>query len=484
MDGRQHSEVGSMTKNNSRGARLTALALATGTLVVAATGTAGADPVRVPDVFGGTARGTSIHLEINLPQAVNLPVLGNITSLVQDISFTEGNTAKGVAPKATSVAKAVLGNGNVVVLSDLLGKSVTSSLDGKSSANDSILSQDLGLLKVGVGQITSSVAPDTATSALTSASSSSLASLRVGLSALPADLPLKTQLTDVVGTLNNTVDGAQSTVGSAVDNALSVLDQAAQGAAAPVVQQVQAVKQTLTTLLDSLQSTLGSLSADSDLVRLSLLESTENITRAGSMVTAKAVSSVGGLDILSGLVHVDAVKTESFSSANGTKGAAAADTLTTILGLKVADVLDLKLTSDGLEGTVLGNQLPAEAQDAVQTVISTVNGVLATAGVQIINGKTEKSVDPSGKFASSSSEGVGIVVNPLKAAKPLVAVQLVPAGTAVNAAITPQSKVPAVKTPDVEHPLARTGANLPLFAVFGTALTAVALYRRRRTVEA
>ena len=34
--------------------------------------------------------------------------------------------------------------------------------------------------------------------------------------------------------------------------------------------------------------------------------------------------------------------------------------------------------------------------------------------------------------ARSSSQGVGIVVNPLKAAKPLVSVQLVPAGTAVN----------------------------------------------------
>ena len=473
-----------MAKFNSRGARLTALALATGTLVVSATAPAGADAVPVPDVFGGRAQGTAIHLEINLPAPVNLPVIGNITSLVQDISFTEGNTAKGIAPQATSVAKAVLGNGNVVVLSDVLGKSVTSSLDGKPSANDAILAQDLGLLKIGVGEITSSVSPDSATSALTSASTSSLASLRVGLAGLP-DLPLKTDLTQVVNQLNDTVDGAQGTLTETVNGAIAVLDSATQGAAAPVVAQVEAVKATLTTLLDSLQSTLANLSADTDLVRLSLLESTETITRAGAMVTAKATSGVGGLDILGGLVHLDAVKTESFSSANGSKGAAAADTLTTILGLKVADVLDLKLTAKGLEGTVLGSSLPAEAQNAVQDVISAVNGVLATAGVQIVNGQTTKSVDPNGKFASSSSEGVGIVVNPLKAAKPLVKVQLVPAGTAVNAAVLPKVAPPKVTTPKTETPLARTGVELPLFAVLGTALVGVALVaRRRRIVEA
>lgn len=475
-----------MAKYTSRGARLTALALATGTLVVSATSSAGATAVPVPDVFGGTARGTAIHLEINLPQAIpaNVPLLGGVQSLIQDISFTEGNTAKGIAPQATSVAKAVLGNGNIVLLSDVLNKSVVSSLDGKTSANDAILAQDLGLLKVGVGEITSSVSPDSATSALTSTSTSSLASLRIGLAGLP-DLPLKTDLTAVVDTLNGTVDEAQGTVTAAVDNALSILDSTTQGAAAPVVAQVEAVKAQLTSLLDSLQSTLANLSADTDLVTLSLLESAETITRAGSMVTAKATSGVGGLDILGGLVHLDAVKTESFSSANGSKGAAAADTLTTILGLKVADVLDLKLTSNGLEGTVLGNQLPAEAQDAVQTVISAVNGVLATAGVQIVNGQTTKSVDPDGKFASSSSEGVGIVVNPLKAAKPLVSVQLVPAGTAVNAAVLPKVTPPTVKVPNVETPLARTGAPLPLFAVIGTGLAGFALVnRRRRTVEA
>lgn len=474
-----------MAKFNSRGARLTALALATGTLVVAATGSAGAADVQVPAVFGGTAQGTAIHLEINLPQAVTIPNVGTIQSLTQDISFTTGNTAKGIAPQPTSVAKAVLGNGNVVVLSGLLSKSVTSSLDGKASDSANLQSVDVGMIHAGVGEISSSVAPDSATSVLTSSSSSSLASLRIGLGALPANLPVKTDLNSVVDTLNSTVDGAQSTVGQAVDNALQVLDQTTQGATATVTQQVAAVKEQLTTLLDSLQQTLGSLSADSDLVRLSLLESTENITRSGATVSAAATSSVGGLDILGGLVHVDAVKTVSNSQADGHRGLASADTLTTILGLKVSNVLDLKLTSKGLEGTVLGNQLPDAAKDAVQTVISAVNGVLATAGVQIINGQTTKTVDPNGQFASSSSEGVGISVNPLHATKPLVMVQLVPAGTAVNAALVngPHSKVPpatTTHTPQARTPLARTGAELPLIAFTGAGFAGLAMVARRR----
>jgi len=480
-----------MAKFNSRGARLTALALATGTLVVAGTGQAGAAPVPVPTVFGGTATGTAIHLEINLPVPVNLPGIGDITSLSQDISFTEGNTAKGVGPQPTSVAKAVLGNGNVVALSNVLNKTALASLDGQHSASDKLLGVEnlAGLISVGVGNVSSSVAPDSATSALTSSSSASLASLRIGMNGLPASLPIKADLDAALDTVADTVDGTADSVSEAVDSALAVLDEATQGAAAPVVEQIEAVKKELVLLLDKLTETVKNLDANDALVELGLLKSTETITRAGSMVTAKATSEVGGLSILGDLVKVEAVKTESVSSANGAKGAAAADTLTTILGLKVGDVLDLKLTSDGLTGTVLGNQLPDAAKNAVKDVIEAVNGVLAVAGVQIVNGKTESDFDPNGKYARSSSEGVGIIVNPLKAAKPLVLVQLVPAGTAVNAAHAPKTTTkvnpPKVQPPtQTKTPLARTGAELPLFALIGTGLVGFAVINRRRSAEA
>ncbi|MDQ1710930.1 MAG: hypothetical protein QOE45_380 [Frankiaceae bacterium] len=477
-----------MAKFNSRGARLTALALATGTLVVAATGTAGANPVAVPAVFGGTAEGTAIHLEINLPSPIpaNVPVIGGLTQLTQDISLTQGETGK-QPTKVTSVANAVLGNGNVVGLDTLLGRKVKASLDGQSSANDAILAQDVnGLIKVGAGQIASSVAPDSATSGLTSASSSSLLDLHVGLSGL--NLPMKSELTNVLGSLNSSVQDGQNTLSQSLDSAISALNDAADGAAAPVAAEAQVVKDKLMDLVTQLRTTLGSISADTSLVDLSLLKSTSDITRSGAMVTAKATSLVGGLNILGGLVTVDTVKTESVSSANGVKGAAAADTRTTIAHVKVANQLELSLTKDGLSGTLLGQDLPAAAQDAVKTVIATINGVLATAGVQIIQGEKKSEVDPAGQFASSSSDGVAIAVNPLHAAKPLVLVQLVPAGTAVNAAQGKNVKTPntpQIKNPETDKTMPRTGAELPLFALLGTGLTGAALVaRRRRTVEA
>lgn len=468
-----------MARLTTRAGRLTALALATGTLVVAGTGTAGAAPVAVPDVFGGKAQGTAIHIEVNLPVAIPVPGLGTVTGLVQDISFTEGSTAKDVTTMLSN-GKAVLGNGTLTPLNIV----AEASLVGKLTDSKSLVSIPVNpLISGGVGTITSSVSPEAAGSALTSTSSSSLASLRIGLGGLTDSLPLKTDLDSALNQVQATVDSTQGTLTSTINTALDTLNEVSNGATAPVAAQVEAVESQLTTLLDQLQGTLSNLTADSDLLALNLLESTNTITRKGDMVEARAMSAVGGLDILAGLVSVDAVKTESFSSANGVKGAAAADSLTTVLGLKVADVLDLKLTDKGLSGTVAGQALPPAAQDAVNTVISSVNGLLATAGVNIVYGQKTTTVDPNGKSASSSSQGVGIIVNPpvLGLAKPLLAVQLVPAGTAVNAVKLAKPAAPV--TPRVATPrsLPRTGAPETV-AIVGAGLvaTAAVVSRRRR----
>ena len=469
-----------MARLTTRAGRLTALALATGTLVVAGTGSAGAATVAVPDVFGGKAQGTAIHIEVNLPVAIPVPGLGSVTGIVQDISFTEGTTNKDVT-SVLSNAKAVLGSGALTPLNIVSEASLT----GERSDSKSLVSIPANpLISGGIGTITSSVSPESATSALTSTSSSSLASLRIGLGGLTDSLPLKADLNDALDTVQNTVDTTQGTLTGTINTALDTLNEVSAGATAPVAAQVEAVEQQLTTLLDQLQGTLANLTADSDLLALNLLESSNTITRKGDMVEARAVSAIGGLDILAGLVQVDAVKTESFSTANGDKGAAAADSLTTVLGLKVADVLDLKLTDKGLSGSVAGQALPPAAQDAVNTVISSVNGLLATAGVNIVYGQKTTSVDPNGRSASSSSQGVGIIVNPpvLNLAKPLLAVQLVPAGTAVNAARLAKPAAAPV-TPRVSTPrsLPRTGAPETV-AIVGAGLvaTAAVVSRRRR----
>jgi hypothetical protein len=470
-----------MVKHNSRGARLTALALATGTLVVAATGSAGAAPVSVPDVFGGSAKGTAIHIEINLPVAIPAGPLGTITGIVQDISLTEGLASKDVT-KVASVAKAVLGNGTLAPL-NLVSES---SLSGaKQSDSQSLVAIPANpLISGGVGTITSSVAPDNATSALTSTSRSTLLGLEVGLPALP-ELPVGLDLGALVDQLNATVDEVEGTVTGTVDTAVSTLNDLSGGVTAPVAEEIKVVTDTLTNTLDNLQGVVANLANNPSLLSIGLLESTNTITRKGSMVESKATSAVGDISALGGLVTLEAVKTESFSTANGLKGAAAADTLTTVVGLKVADLLELDLTDKGLSGSLLGEALPAAAKDAVNTAIGALNGVLATAGVEIVYGKKTSSVAADGSTAASSSEGVGIVVNPpvLNLAKPLLAVQLVPAGTAVNAARLAKPVTPRVTTPG-KRPLPRTGAELPLFAVLGSGVAAAALVARRRNAEA
>ena len=469
-----------MAKNVSRGARLTALALATGTLVVAATGPAGAAPVTVPDVFGGSAKGTAIRIEINLPVAIPAGPLGNITGIVQEISVTEGVASKD-AVKVSSVAKAVLGNGTLAPLNLVAESSLSGS---KQSDSKSLVSIPVNpLISGGVGTITSSVAPDNVTSALTSTSRSTLVDLKVGMPALPG-LP-QLDLSTVVDTLNDTVDEATGTATQVVNEAVTTLDGLTGGATAPVAQQIEQIQETLTAVLDNLQETVANLANDPTLLSIALLESTNTITRKGSMVESKATSAVGGISALAGLVTLDAVKTESISSANGVKGAAAADTVTTVAGLKVGDLLKLDLTDKGLSGSLLGNELPAAAKDAVNTAVGAINGVLATAGVNIVYGKKATTVDPNGQSAASSSEGVGIVVNPpvLNLAKPLLAVQLVPAGTAVNAARLAKPVAPRVNQPRTSLP--RTGAELPLFAILGSGLAGAALVvRRRRSAEA
>jgi hypothetical protein len=174
-----------MARMVSKGARLTSLALATGTLVVASgVGQANAADVTIPSVFGGVANASAIHLEVNLPIALPLGNTGqSITSIVQDISSTVGNTALG-GSTPVAVAKAVLGNGNVVLLSDLLNKVAQSSLVQKlDDATGIINPTDIlgGLIHVGVGNVVSHVAPEAAASTLTSSATSSLAELKISL---------------------------------------------------------------------------------------------------------------------------------------------------------------------------------------------------------------------------------------------------------------------------------------------------------------
>src|SRR5262249_6697318 len=100
--------------SNGRVARLTALALATGTLVAAGAGTAGATATD-KTIYTASGGGSVIRLTVNLPVAV--PGIGN--TLTQDLVITGSNVRTGDA--AAAVTHSILGaNGNVPVVSGLL----------------------------------------------------------------------------------------------------------------------------------------------------------------------------------------------------------------------------------------------------------------------------------------------------------------------------------------------------------------------------
>lgn len=467
--------------NMKRRTGLTALALATGTAVLLSPTGANAQAVKVPDLFGGTAKAAAIHIEINLPIA--LPGIGN--RIVQDISLTEGLTDFSGVTDMLAEGKSVLGEGNIPVVSDILGLEVLTSLEGLLSDAKNVVKVDdlLGLIDLGVGEITSSVTPEKgAQSVLSSASMSKLLSLEIGMSALTSALPALKG--DLLGSVTGGTDGVVGTVTGAVDTLLGVVQNTPVGSAAPAVDNLVDTAQGL---LDSLQSVIGNLGADDALLAVNLIQSSNRILRQGEAVTSEAFASIGGqtepaISVLGGLVEIDALKTRSFSTAGGVKGSAAADTTTDIINAHVGDLLSLALTSEGLTGTLAGVPLPI--QDAFNTVIDAVNTVLDVAGVKILTGKKTSNVDPNGQFASSSSEGVGIQVAPpvitdLLGGKPLVLVQMVPAGTAVNAARVAK---PTVVAPPA-RPLPRTGVELPLFAALGTGIAGLALVARRRRAE-
>jgi LPXTG-motif cell wall-anchored protein len=447
-----------------------------------ATGPATAAAPRVPDMYAGRAQGVALLVEVHLPAPLDVPGVGRLTDITQSVSFTQSTAGKPFDGATTGEALARLADGSVKPLNEVLGRSTKASLGGSTQDSDAVLAHDFGLITVGVGELSSRVTPDTRASALSGESTASLARLSVGLGGLRAS-QVSQQLTAAAEQLTAAVATAEGSVRIAITGAVEKLDEVAAQSPEPVQQQIAAAEQTLTSLLAGLQTALGGLAEDASLVDLTLLQSTATVARAGARMTATATSSVGQIDVLGGLVHVDAVKTVASSSAGGVTGSAKADTTTTVIGAKVADLVDLDLTADGLSGAVLGQRLPAEAATAVDQALAEVNKLLATAGVRIVSGDEKTTASPDGKHASAESEGVGIIVDPLHASaeaggKPLLALRLVPAGAAAEAGIAPTVKRSVTKRPPV---LAQTGGNpsdvMALLA--GALLVGLLLVRRR-----
>jgi len=488
--------------------RLTALAIATGTLVAAGSGIAGAS---TPTAAGtrqltGSGTGSALHLTLNLPTAI-AQVLGTPT-IEQYISMTDGKISTIGLPSAQTTA--LLGKGTTPVLSDLLNKSTSAVLGGKtedtSSSPTDVLNQPG--FKIQLLPLSSKVAnPATTLNGSLAKSSSGIAHISIGglplgsLNAVTA--PVQQVLGTALGTVNGTTSQATGAVTGAVDTALTALNGVTQNAAAPVTSvvqsQVNSAVATLNGAVNGLTSTLTGLKADTDLLSLDAVTSDQNITRNGDAVTSTVSNTLKNLSVLNGLVKISAITSEATATAGGAPGTALASTNAPVFKVDVANgALTALLDQNGLNvGGTVGNALPSAVQGAVNTALNTVNKTLNDAAgidVRIGQGATQTAPDGTSAVAKVAAtkltidppalhgnvNGVALPVALLPADKKFLTLELVSAEAVAANQFVPATPV----TLSAPKALPRTGGNLPLTGAIASLFIGVAMVvRRRRTAE-
>jgi hypothetical protein len=384
-----------------RAGRLTALALATGTIVAASGGVAGASAdTRQLQASGD---GSALKITINLPEAA-AAVLGTST-LVQTISLTDGKISTVGLPSAASTA--LLGTGTVPAVSELLNRSTRAILGGKLEDSSPGFGVDQGGVHVSVLPLSSKVAdPSAATNALLAKSSSAVAHLGISapLSAVTSvTAPVTAALDGALSTAGSGTATTTGTVASTVHGAIDQLNAATNNSAAPVTTQVQTAVDgavaTLNNTLAGLTATLTGLSSATNLVSLDSLTSDQAITRKGDAVTSSVVNTVKNINVLNGLVKVAAVTSEAAATAGGTPGTAKATTNAPVFKVDIANgALTALLDQNGLNvGGTVGSALPADLQNTVNGALNSVNGLLnEVAGVDVALGKGLTRTAPDG----------------------------------------------------------------------------------------
>ncbi|MGZ6791521.1 MAG: hypothetical protein ACXVFV_01115 [Mycobacteriales bacterium] len=477
--------------SNGRVARLTALALATGTIVAAnATGAAAA----TADTYtAGNAAGNGIiHLELNLPIAV--PGIGQ--KLVQDIVVTNSAVRTGATPDA--VASAVLGqNGNLPLVSSLLAGKSQATLaqpNGETRSGLPIVGNTLGI--AGLLNLSSQVRNPNV-DGVVSHSTSSVANLQIdGAGVLDAVLkPVLDQLNAVLGNLklapasSSTSGGTTvvvNTVTDAVNTLVSTLDAATNNQSAPVTQTVKDAVSQITTLLqgllNNLQLNVSSISSDSSLLKVGLIQSEQTVTRAAGTVTSNVTNELVGVKVLGGLIGVDGLKSSATAALDKNGNPVATPTATgTLVEANLADILTAKVTDQiqAILGGTVGSALPADVLTQVNALLAQITGLVKNVlGVSFQAPAASTRVAQHDK-ASQEVAPATLVVNPLHAATPLMKIEFVPAAAQVLRAegVTP----PTVVTPPTQvKSLPRTGADLPLTGAIATGLVGLALVARRR----
>lgn len=466
-------------------ARLTALALATGTLVAVSAAPASAAPA-VDRVFDAASSGAVLRIEVNLPAGVPgvLP-----QKVVQDVVLADAVARTG--DSATALGNAFLGAGGTVpVLQGLL--------DGKAQASPSKTKDSYALVELpenplgltgGVLRAVSEVSPNLAADGTLASSTSSVASLTLpAAGALDAVLaPLQDSLEAALGATTRSATGdsgtspiapVTTTVEDVLGTVLDTLDEVTSDASAPVSDATRAAVEQLTAeinnLLADLQLQVSLLGANDALLDVGLIETTQSISKAAGTTTSSVRNELAGISLLGGLVSVEGITSSAIASL-GANGASSADAKASLLKANIADLINVELT-DQLElllGGAVGSALPAEVLGAVNDAVAEVNGLLAsTLGLSINQATSEKS--SSADSASAKVNAASLVLNPLQAAEPLLAIGFVPAEATVKAQSIAATPVAAPVS------LPRTGGESALAALAVSLIAGSLVLRRRR----
>ena len=476
--------------SNGRVARLTALALATGTLVAAGAGAASAATTSTSKgapLQYGQAVGSVLRIEINLP--AGLP--GNLLPqhIIQDISLTDG-TVNTLTSAVSGDALAALGSkeSNIPVVSDLLASFAShATLANPSPKSSALVNIDQGGLKLQVLPAVSNVLNPTKTlNGIVSESHSAVANVDLSVAGLSGALkPVIDQLTTTLGTVVGTVGNTSAPVVTTVTSTLNTLAGTLKSTTpVDVTTAVNTVSATLTNTLTTLQSLPTALAGTDTLVHIAKLNSDRVISRNGDSLTATSSNALSNVEILGGLVTVDALKSSATATATGVQGgASAAKPDSQVVRVHIKGVADLFLDKTGIHlQDTLGTLVPSTVTDTVNTALTQLQGAISLLGISVQDGVGTSKVAADGRSAESHASGAAIEINPLKLidpkAAPLVRLSMVNSNALVAA--TPVTLVKTSTPPVTVSSLPRTGANLPMTGAIATGLVGLAFVARRR----
>ena len=476
------------TTARRRGTALLALAMASG-VTLAVSVPAGAASAAPPAYYQGVTSANVLGVALHLPAA--LPALPNIPKdLAVNLIGVNGNavhnTLAGTDANASTAVSNLASGSLIDALPTNLGlkKTLTATLsanpaDGiKSSTAQSINASPLIDVTVG-GQLAKALKlSNTSSSTLTDGKILDLGSL-LQIPAAGTTLLNTVQDTlnqaDVAGQIDSAIQGVESALNGVLQNDPT-------GQVAAVANQVEATVNTLKDNLNTFLADLQNKLANTAVVKVNLLSATQSIAPSAGSAVSNAAVHLADLDILDGVLSVKGFESGATAIANGKPGGASASFVghKPIVSVGVSNILTGTLDETGLtlQGVpALGDQV----NQALQTLSSTLNGLLNTLGVHLtfVPGHVDK-VDPAGKFAQATGPEYDIVVtNPVDKTA-LVEVGL---GHGTTASV---SAAQATVHHNIANPqlgkLPHTGANLPLIAGGGLAFLLGAGYLRRRVM--